>query len=361
MGAASRIVQAAIEVLAKKGGGALPTDEASRTFYRGTTPGDARRIDEPFSAASGMTFAARKPESAQMYGSSIEELISSPGARILDDESPEFWKLVGRRRPPNGYVGSARGGPVEVVNDAVTKAKAAGYDAVSFSSDSDIGTVILNEGAFTRRPHLPTDEAARMARAQEMGFDPQTYYHTTPMGELEGGKFNPNYSLEQDNKGLGATYFTKEKSFQDEASDFFLAQDPDLDYTELTTYPVKIKTENLFDYKNPNHIDDLSKKANLSAEEIAGVQSGDPYFLEYKKVHGALKEMGFRGYHVDEPGSVGLFYPDKGDVRSIFAKFDPAKSESGDILASVPAIATGLAGYGALSNVVEENNGQSSN
>ena len=163
MGAASRIVQAAIEVLAKKGGGALPTDEASRTFYRGTTPGDARRIDEPFSAASGMTFAARKPESAQMYGSSIEELISSPGARILDDESPEFWKLVGRRRPPNGYVGSARGGPVEVVNDAVTKAKAAGYDAVSFSSDSDIGTVILNEGAFTRRPHLPTDEASRMA------------------------------------------------------------------------------------------------------------------------------------------------------------------------------------------------------
>ena len=201
---------------------------------------------------------------------------------------------------------------------------------------------------------LPTD-------ASRAGFDPQTYYHTTPMGELEGGKFNPNYSLEQDNKGLGATYFTKEKSFQDEASDFFLAQDPDLDYTELTTYPVKIKTENLFDYKNPNHIDDLSKKANLSVEEIAGVQSGDPYFLEYKKVHGALKEMGFRGYHVDEPGSVGLFYPDKGDVRSIFAKFDPAKSESGDILASVPAIATGLAGYGALSNVVEENNGQSSN
>ena len=85
-----------------------------------------------------------------MYGESVQQFTASPDARILYDESPEFWKLVKRRRPPNGFVGSARGGTISVVNDAVRAAKDAGYDAVSFSSDADIGTVILNDGAFQR-------------------------------------------------------------------------------------------------------------------------------------------------------------------------------------------------------------------
>lgn len=172
------------EDLEKAGG-----DASGRVFYRGTTPGDTRQIAEPFSEAKGMTFVAQKPESARMYGEHIEQFVASPDAKILRDESPEFWKLVKRRRPPNGYVGSARGGAVEVVNDAVRAAKSAGYDAVSFSSDADIGTVILNEGAFSRKasdparrrglldygqqmslpdaPGLPMGEASRMARADK--------------------------------------------------------------------------------------------------------------------------------------------------------------------------------------------------
>ena len=64
-----------------------------------------------------------------------------------------------------------------------------------------------------------------------------------------------------------------------------------------------------------------------------------------------LKDKGYRGYRTNEPGTIGLFYPDKGDVRSVFAKFDPTKSKSGNILASVPA---GALATGALSEIVDE-------
>lgn len=129
-------------------------NDAPRKFFRGTN-GSAQRINEPFSEAKGLTFVARKPESARMYGNNIEEITANPGAKILDDEMPEFWRLIGRRRPPNGFVGSARGGTIEVVNEAIRKARDAGYDAVSFSSDADIGTVLINESAFTRGTASP--------------------------------------------------------------------------------------------------------------------------------------------------------------------------------------------------------------
>ena len=48
--------------------------------------------------------------------------------------------------------------------------------------------------------------------------------------------------------------------------------------------------------------------------------------------------------------TVGLFNPDKGDVRSIFAKFDPKQSESGNIYASVAGGGAFL-GLGALEGI----------
>jgi hypothetical protein len=127
-------------------------------YYRGTNMSD-QRINEPFSEAKGLTFMARRKSSASNYGSNIEVIEAFPDAKILNEESPEFWRLVGRRRPSNGYIGSAgRKGEtmVDVVNDAIRKAKDAGYDILSFASDSDIGTILLNEKAVSRRkPYSP--------------------------------------------------------------------------------------------------------------------------------------------------------------------------------------------------------------
>ncbi len=125
----------------------------SAVFYRGTTPGDTRRIREPFGAAKGLTFMARSRDSAAQYGTSVEAIRTKPSAVILREEDPAFWRLIGRRRPPNGYVGSAlRKGEslVDLVNLAINRAREAGYAAISFASDADIGTVMLKPDEFER-------------------------------------------------------------------------------------------------------------------------------------------------------------------------------------------------------------------
>jgi hypothetical protein len=125
---------------------------ADRVFYRGTVPGETKKIDEPFEAARGKIFAAKTEKGASSYGESIERITAHSDAKILTDTEAEFWKVIGRKRPPNSYIGSAgrkNEKLTDIVNDAIVKAEKAGYDAISFG-DADIGTVILNENKFTR-------------------------------------------------------------------------------------------------------------------------------------------------------------------------------------------------------------------
>ena len=75
--------------------------------------------------------------------------------------------------------------------------------------------------------------------------------------------------------------------------------------------------------------------------------------LEIPEIQQILKDAGYRGYFTDEPGTAALFYPDKGDVRSVYAKFNPEDKKSGNIMASV---AGSIGVGGALGGI----NGQSS-
>jgi hypothetical protein len=122
-----------------------------RIFYRGITVGETLRIDEPFSEAKGFIFCARKENSAMNYGNHIIRIVAKPEAKILYSETNEFWKLLGRRKPSNSSIlSAARNGErvIDVVNNAVKKAKENRYDAISFFEDSDIGTIILNPKSF---------------------------------------------------------------------------------------------------------------------------------------------------------------------------------------------------------------------
>ena len=127
-------------------------------------------------------------------------------------------------------------------------------------------------------------------------------------------------------------------------------------------YPVKIKTEDVFDYGNNDHIDKLENKilAKFSDESeefdrLSRVSSGDWLTLEEPYIQEALQNLGFSGYRTNEPGTIGLFNSDKGDVRSLYAKFDPKQEKSGEILATVtPLVTTGTIGaLGALSGLEE--------
>ena len=124
-------------------------------------------------------------------------------------------------------------------------------------------------------------------------------------------------------------------------------------------YPVKIKTKDVFDYDNNDHIDKLESKilAQFSDEseefdKLTGVKYGDWLTLEEPYVQEALRDLGFNGYRTNEPGTIGLLSPDEGDVRSLYAKFDPKQAKSGEILASIVPYAS-VGTIGALAGLDE--------
>ena len=124
-------------------------------------------------------------------------------------------------------------------------------------------------------------------------------------------------------------------------------------------YPVKVKTKDVFDYDNNDHIEKLENKilAQFSDESeefdmLSRVKSGDWLTLEEPYVQDALQNLGFSGYRTNEPGTIGLFNSDKGDVRSLYAKFDPKQEKSGEILASIVPYAS-VGTIGALAGLDE--------
>jgi hypothetical protein len=218
-------------------------------------------------------------------------------------------------------------------------------------------------------------------------FDPKTYYHASTEPSIT--KFDPNAldSWEDFNPGRrGATFFTSdpnyanrilEDKYGEEKINVWETDDSSLKYEEYldelfergeapTVYPVRIKTDEIFNYKNKKQVEDLLKSGldedrHWADKEIRQfylgpefgyehhhpkikevfdrIRKGEWGILESSRIQELMKEKGYRGYKTREPGTVGLFYPHKGDVRSIFAKFNPKKSKSGNILASVPAAA----------------------
>jgi hypothetical protein len=139
--------------------------------------------------------------------------------------------------------------------------------------------------------------------------------------------------------------------------------------TGTSVYPVKIKTKDLFDPTDEYALDDFGialdrfdiDKIMKKVGEVKGIEHpqnieailSEWRVLEIPEIQEVLKDMGYRGYFTDEPGTAALFHPEKGDVRSVFAKFNPEDKKSGNISASI----VGSVGVGgALGGI----NGQSS-
>jgi hypothetical protein len=217
-------------------------------------------------------------------------------------------------------------------------------------------------------------------------FAPKTYYHYSDSPNIK--EFDPGYRKSwipgdiPKAPSRGATFFTStpkyaNKIFEEEVysgmfnpshgsvreqfEDYVDPKYVDSNKFAPTIYPVKIKTDKIFDYNNKKQVDDLINDLSPNPDLIRDgtwddvvdlIRMGNWQVLEDRSVQKLIKQKGYRGYKTSEPETIGLFYPDKGDVRSIFAKFDPKKSKSGEILASVPigALVTG----GALSDLAEE-------
>ena len=189
-------------------------------------------------------------------------------------------------------------------------------------------------------------------------FSDKIFYHSTtqdikqfdPEIGIEKGLY-PDEEAIQERGTRGATYLSSNIDFINQNID---SPYKDIYQTGTNIMPLKIKNKNLFDITNKKHINKLEKTTSDNQEFmlmtfIKAAQKGDlPVYeaLENPHIQRNLKDAGFRGYLTDEPETVGLFYPE--DIRSVFAKFDPAKSRSDDILASGLVGATSYWAFGGL-------------
>jgi hypothetical protein len=178
-------------------------------------------------------------------------------------------------------------------------------------------------------------------------FNKKTYYHGTKSDIKE---FDER-SFFTDDPEEASMYSTGEA----------FARDADLKGARV--YPVKIKTDNIFDVENKEHQELINEIANEMGypnvsddieTSIFGIGSAD---LEAPdELQNLLEMAGFDGVKERFPSDTGgvienivLFNP-AGKVRSVNAKFDPSKSSSGDILASIGG---GSVALGALSGLEE--------
>jgi len=213
---------------------------------------------------------------------------------------------------------------------------------------------------------LPMDEASRLARAKEMGFDVDNmYYHGTP---------NPDFS--EFKKG---SFFTKDSNFAD------LYSQAHNQGTNARVIPAYLKTKNFFDFENPEHLDKLKQQLtkSLSNKSEIGLAESTIYeyknkpksldervnniinylqdknksnwlLLENKDISKAIQDAGFDGTFITEAGRKNAMVFDPKNIRSKFAKFDPSMIESGDISSFVPkttgekAVGAALKGLGVL-------------
>ena len=265
------------------------------------------------------------------------------------------------------------------------------------SSNKIVGTPLSSRGDFENYVISEMRRGALPKKNQKYfdSFDNNVFYHST-IEDID--KFDPKMPIEKGAYGQdsifdpldtrGATYFTSDKELADQVlqdsrimtqaeynrqkRNMGSGQYPDFDvdtvYNPKTDqeylsgsqiYPVKIKTENIFDYDNVRDFEKLESKilANFSDESeefdlVSRVGTGDWSVLERPVIQDTLKKLGFSGYKTNEPGTIGLFNSDKGDVRSLYAKFDPKQEKSGEILATVTPYAT-VGTIGALAGLDE--------
>lgn len=116
--------------------------EQPRLFYRGTNPESKERISTGKTEWDSHLFAADNPESASLYGRSIEKIMAKPEAKIIYEGTNDWNKIAGKWRKNESML--------DYATRAAAAARQAGYDAAWFKRQSDIGTPIFNRENFIR-------------------------------------------------------------------------------------------------------------------------------------------------------------------------------------------------------------------
>ena len=193
--------------------------------------------------------------------------------------------------------------------------------------------------------------------AYKKTFAPETYYHGTLSPDLKEFKETDEF-----------LHFGSAEAAQERLEDVRFMQDQGRTTDPVGgIIPVKLQAKNSLKLEEIPH-DGFYKFAPWDAENIwkritmqtdIATAADNLSFLKSDSpkqwLSNFLKSKGFDSIEYinknEDPGSVSKIVFDPSQVRSVHAKFDPKKSKSGDILATVPASALAA---GALSDIVDE-------
>jgi hypothetical protein len=139
-----------------KGGEVAPHDiqrgARPRVFYKGSDPGDSRRIKTGDKDWDSHTFVSANPEYARDYGKTIHKWTAKPDAKILYEGTRDWSRVAGNPKQGENYLPYA--------SRAAMAAKDAGYHAAAFKRQGDTGTTVFDPSKFTVEPHEPTGMAS---------------------------------------------------------------------------------------------------------------------------------------------------------------------------------------------------------
>ena len=164
--------------------------------------------------------------------------------------------------------------------------------------------------------------------AYKRTFDPETYYHYSESPDIKTFDPKAKDSFGGYNFSRGATYFTKDKNFINEFFDEKLKNKKLEEYVDSkqefnkflgvegeispTVYPVKIKTDEIFDFENQKQVDDLKvvlaeqmpdAVRDFSSPINFWLREGSWRFFENEPIQKILKDKGYSGYKTNEPGT----------------------------------------------------------
>ena len=245
-----------------------------------------------------------------------------------------------------------------------------GKDVVPYQGAGEVLDAMPTKEQLEEFGNLPSEK-----ELVEKGFDTSTFYHGSPEKNIM--EFVPQASdrsafggYREARKGEPTTFFSEDKRYVEgfalkgKGGTSVLDDRGKYMYSTPSStariYPVKLKMDNIYDYNNPEHRKRLEDALGTTMEEGGEMgyqlKTGDPFVLQQPEISGVIKELGFRGYLTNETSrfrqkTVGLFYPEEGDVRSVFAQFDPKKAEDGNIYASIIPPLTTAVGVGALAGL----------
>ena len=277
----------------------------------------------PVQGKSG-PFKARFADHAQYYGATVS--VDPVSGNTLDDALAGLRWAVGDRSTPAPEIGKA-----DIVPGSGSAGRFRGREPLA-SSGTPPG--ILAD--------LPMDEASRMARARDMGFDVDAYkgmhpydYRTGPVYGFKDGKWQqveridaepdvvssidaPSAQTEMGGKYAG---FFGDQNTANRFANYF---------SNPAVFPTKLK------FSNPLVIDAKGKPAGAFQFKKMAESAGtiDDYHRFNEVFTGGGPE--YDGVIIKNTADEGTVYVPKSpqQVRSRFAAFDPAKADSADLLAS---------------------------